>query len=264
MNRFTFVLFVSFALTATSFAACGNTAGQIVSLDVQVGLYAGPTVQTRAGWEVVLTEARLAIGSIYVLAPAERTARLRELRSVLLPTALAHGGHDDYASLEVRAEWLGETVIDMGQPISIGTADGTAGLAEYTTLDLAMPRDASGPTHGHVAWVHGTATPLAGGDTIEFEGGLDLPDDALSRSVESIASTFDVTGDGTFTLTIDAAPRTDVVSPSWLEDADFARLPGEAGTVRTIAPGTQPYVAWMLAARDSDAFHTSYQARGAR
>ena len=260
------LLFGSLALTATSFAACGNTPGRPITLAFSAGLYAGPFFHTSSGWDVTLTEASLVIGPVYVLAPASRTAALERMQSLLLPTAFAHGGHDDYASLEVRAEWLDQAVLSMGASSAfLGNADGTAGLAEYTTVELARPADASGPTHGHVAWVAGTATPTLGGETIAFEGGLDLPDDVLARSVESIATPFDMEANGALELRVMAASAIDPAGPSWLEEADFSRLPiPTTGTVRELAPGTQPHTAWMLAARDADSFTMHYQAAVSR
>lgn len=246
------------AITATSFAACGNTPGRAIAVTF-TAVGDASDFDTASGWRVHLTEARLSIGPIYVLAPAIQTARLEQLRALVLPLAHAHGGHDDYAALAVRAEWLDGAIVDLLAPeVVLGEGDGTAGLAEYTTVELATPTDASGPTHGHVAWVSGTAAPITGGAPIAFEGGLDVTPDAIGSAVESIASTFTMSTGGTFALTIHAAGR-GADAPSWLEEAHFDRLAvPTTGTVRTLAPGTQPYVAWYLAARDANAFTTSY------
>lgn len=267
MRRQLPLLFAALAITGASFAACGVTPGRPITLALTLSGFTGGTFRTSSGWEVTLTEARIVVGPVYVLAPAARTAALERARSLLLPTAFAHGGFDDYAALDVRAEWLEQTVIDMSRGSAqtyVGDLQGTAGPTEYTTLELVMPADASGPTHGHVAWAAGTATPLAGGETIAFEGGLDLPSDPLARTVESIASAFDMDASGALELTVLAGPSMPATGPSWFEEAHFDRLPAPAtGTVRQLAPGTQPYLAWTLAARDAASFTTHYQpARG--
>lgn len=244
------------AITSASFAACGVTPGRAIEVTFTAHGSASATFTTRAGWDVTLTEAHLAVGPLYVLAGAPRTT----LRELVLPVALAHGGVDEYAGREVRAEWLDDAVIDLldPTPVTLGVGPGTAGLAEESSLTLVTPTDAGGPTRGHVAWVAGTATPSGGGTAIAFEGGLDLDAQVLARTVEPIASAFVMQTSGTFGLALDASGRTGA-APSWLEDADFARLPPpSSGTTRTLAQGTQPYVAWMLAARDAAAFETTF------
>lgn len=262
--RFVPTLLCALGITSLSFVACGVTPGRPIAVTFFVQGASNAAFETAAGYQIQLDEAWLSIGPIYVLAPTHALTRLE--RALALPVALAHGGHDDYASLGVRAEWLGEQVVSAigGTQLLVGAGDGVAGLAEYTTLDLVVPADASGPTHGHIAWVAGTATPIAGGDPIAFEGGLDLPDEALSRTIESIASALDMSETGTFTLALHPNGR-GADAPSWLEEASFDRLPAPAsGTTRELAPGTQPYVAWTLALRDAVAYTTSYQPGASR
>lgn len=252
------LLFAAVAITGASFAACGVTPGRAIAVTFTAE-GALPDFETAAGWRVHLTQAWMSIGPIYVLAPAAQTARLDRLRALVLPIARAHGGHDDFAALAVRAEWLDERVVDLlGGPVVLGEGDGSAGQAESTTVELAVPADTAGPTRGHVAWVAGVATPLAGGAEVAFEGGLDVAPDTIGSAVESVASAFAMDASGTLALSIHADGRGGA-APSWLEQAHFDRLPLPAtGTVRSLAPGTQPYVAWYLAARDAAAFRTAY------
>ena len=262
------LLFVAFALTATSFAACGNTAGRAILMTFHAQGDAADFV-TATGWNIHLTECRLVMGPVYALAPGTMTARASQLRQLLLPVAFAHGGHDDYAALTVRAEWLDQTVVDLlaPDPVLLGEADGTAGLAEYTTVHLEAPRAMSELVHGHEAYVAGTAT--LDETTIEFAGGLDIPQTALGNLIEGVAISedgitppafpqFDTDGDMLITVHV-RGQSGDATSPSWFDQAHFDRLPVPTnGTVRTIDSATQPYQAWLLAARDSSSFSAHY------
>jgi hypothetical protein len=253
------VLFGAFAIVSTSFAACGTTPGRPITLQFFMQGDAAD-FDTTAGFHVHLTEAHLVVGPVYVLAPHTMTTQLERL---LVPVAYAHGGHDDYASLQVRAEWLEQLAVDLLSPerVLLGTADGTAGPSEYTTLHLETPTGSNvEAVHGHEAWIAGTATPIAGGEPIAFEGGLDIPQDALGSVVEGIATTFTMDTGGELTITAHVRGQTGPLSsPSWLDQAHFERLAApSSGTVREIVPGSQVHSAWLLAARNAEAFTTTY------
>jgi hypothetical protein len=262
MNRTLSIALLALALTAASFAGCGVTPGRVITLAYFVDAEApAMPFTTSAGWEVTLTEASIVVGPTYVLAPAPRSASLEAL---VLPVARAHGGFE--GPEDVRVEWLEELTVDaLGGSTFAGMLEGTAGLAERTSVELVTPADPTGPTRGHVAWVAGTAMPSVGGETIAFEGGLDLdPSEPLARRIDAIESAFDMSVEGQFHLVLHAAGRPDA-APSWLEDAHFDRLPLPAtGTTRVLTPGTQPYIAWMFALRDSEAFTTTFTPSAAR
>jgi hypothetical protein len=248
MSRSLSFLFLALALTATSFAACGTTPGRVITMR----FFAegdGDTFTTRAGWTVDLTDAHVVLGPVYVLAPIATT-----LRDLVMPVAYAHGGHDDFAGRVVRAEWLEQASVDLlaAERTSLGLADGSAGPAGDVTIDLEPPSaDAAAPTQGHHAWIAGTAT--MGATTIPFEGGLDIPDDGLSRRVEGIPASGDFDTDGELTVTVHVS--------SWLDEMHFDRLAAPAtGETRVIATGSQPYNAWYIGARTSSAFSTTYVA----
>lgn len=270
--RIVAVLLITFALVATSFAACGVTPGRAITMTFHAQGDASPDFVTSTGWTVHLTQAHLVMGPVYALAPGTMTARASQLRQLFLPVAFAHGGHDDYASLVVRAEWLDQAVVDLlaPDPVLLGEADGTAGSAEYTTVHLEAPTAMSDVVMGHEAYVAGTAT--MGTMTIEFEGGLDIPQTTLGNLIEGVAieqtgisppsyPQFDTSGDMLITVHVRGL-ATDAVhagAPSWFDQAHFERLPvPTTGTVRTIDSATQPYQAWLLAARDSDSFTAQY------
>jgi len=274
MKRLSTILFVAFAMTSASFAACGVTPGRAITMTFHAVGEGASSFTTATGWSVHLTEASIVLGPVYALAPATMTARSEQLRQLLLPIAYAHGGHDDYASLTVRAEWLDQRVIDLlaSTPTLLGTADGTAGQAEYTTIELEPPPAGMAISpHAmgvpHELWVAGTAT--MGTMTIPFEGGLDIPQDPLANLIEGVAITqdgvsspsfpsFDTAGD--LLVTVHVGGQTGATtSPSWFDQADFSRLPMPAsGTTRELTSTTQPYQAWLIAARDSDSFTAHY------
>lgn len=251
MKRPLTFLFVTLALTSASFAACGATSGRAIT----VNLFAegdGDTFTTATGWTVDLTDAHLALGPVYVLAPIVTT-----LRELVMPVAYAHGGHDDFAGRVVRAEWLEQASVDLLAPArtSLGIADGSAGPAGDVTVDLEPPSDANtSAVHGHHAWLAGAAT--MGTTTIPFEGGLDIPDEGLSRRVEGIPASGDYDTDGELTLTVHVS--------SWLDQMHFDRLAAPTtGETRVIATGSQPYTAWYIGARTASAFSTTYAPPGA-
>jgi hypothetical protein len=250
MKRPLSVLFLALGLTSTSFAACGTTSGRAITMN----LFAegdGDTFTTTTGWTVDLTDAHVAMGPVYVLAPV--TTVLREL---VMPVAFAHGGHDDFSGRSVRAEWLEQLAVDLlaTERTSLGTADGSAGPAGSVIVDLEPPTGSNvTPVHGHHAWIAGTAT--RGEEVIAFEGGLDIPDEGLSRRVEGIPASGDFDTDGELTITVHVS--------SWLDAMHFDRLPEPAsGETRVIASGVQPYTAWYIGARSSSAFSTTYVAPG--
>lgn len=244
MKRARTILFLTFAMTAVSFAACANTPGRAIELMLFAQGDGGASFTTRAGWDVVLTEARLAMGPVYVLAP--RPSALRRLLSI--PTAYAHGGADEYATLGVRCEFLEQVSLDLlaTEPTLLGMGYGSAGAIGDAEVDIDPP-DASiaAPTHGHQAWVAGTAT--MGGTSIPFEGGLDIALLTISRRVQGIPASGTVDDGSRITITVHVR--------SWLDEMHFDRLAIPAtGTTRELVAGTQPYDAWILGARTSTAF----------
>lgn len=236
--------FLTFAMTATSFAACGTTPGRVITVMLRARADGSPSFTTATGWDVTVTEARLVLGPVYILAP--RTTALLQLFQ--MPVALAHGGADEYATLGIRAEWLDQISLDMlaTEPTILGEGNGVAGAIGDAEVDIDPPGTAiSSATHGHQAWLVGTAS--MGATMIPFEGGLDIADLTIARRVQGIPCSGDVDDGSELTVGVHLH--------SWLDRMDFDRLPApSSGAVREIVPGTQPYNAWLLGARTSTAF----------
>lgn len=258
MRRRLTLFTLTLSLTLTFFVACGVTPGEPATGTLLVSPSTG-TFSTATGWSVVLDEATLVIGSLYVYAPdGDVTASLSpwDPRRLGPSTALAHGGVDPFGTRRVRMEWLGPSALDLlaDAPATLGAMDGSVGPTTDTTLSLEALSGAlaasDGPSHGHHAWIAGTATRTVSGttETIAFEGGLDVQIMGTENLIEAIASDADVAADGTWTLSVDL--------PRWLDAAHFDRLP-DAET-RVVTPDTQVGIAWDLGLRDPASFHFTY------
>jgi len=173
---------LALALTCAAFAACTSTVGVPITAQLRLEPTDEPTTITPRGWRVELTEAIVLVGPIYAYAPADEPMAWRAPFGP--PRARAHGGFDPLDGRLVRAEYLDQVAFDaLGEPLDVGAIGGLRGAASELSVVLDAPRDAfaaaDGPTRGHHLWVRGSAT--RDDVTVEFEGGLDLPDEDLTR-----------------------------------------------------------------------------------
>lgn len=248
------LFFASLSIVLALFVACGTTGGRPIALTLAVDRSGATTFTTATGWDVVLDEAHLLVGAIYVYAPEGMTARLEDLSRVLVPVARAHGGVDAYGGRPVRCEWLRQADVDLmsATPTSLGAGTGSYGRASEGTVLLDAPAgalaDVGGALHGHHAWVSGTAT--SAGATIAFEGGIDIADEGTARLVEGIPLEATLDDDGEVEVHVDVS--------RWLDAVHFDRLPDAGAAPRVIADGTQGHVAWLLALRDPMAWAMGY------
>lgn len=209
---------------------------------------------TDTGWSVVLTEAKLVLGGVYVFSPdpAEQSA----LAALFAPPlARAHGGVDPLAGRTVRAQWLEPFVFDALSTTELDLGVDLAEVGEADALELRLvtpPTELAPATSGHVAYVAGSATK--GAVTVDFAGGLDVPDVGTLRRIESIA--FDATLDdgGRVALGLRVA--------TWFRGVHFDRLPpaDPAGGIAPLAAGSQPYEALRLGIRNPLSYEASYVA----
>ncbi|MCC6875844.1 MAG: hypothetical protein IT378_16170 [Sandaracinaceae bacterium] len=241
---------VSFALAA----ACNATAGVPIELALVLEGSGAAAATTPSGWQVTLTEARIALGPLYAFAPSDEMARAGEsLRRALVPVARAHGGFEPFEGREVRTQVLDQVVLDvLGEPIVRSGVEGLEGDVEAITVLLEPPApEHASVLHGHHAWVAGTAirNSAGGAESVRFEGGLDLSDEGLTRRVDGIAVGAPIAEGSTLTITADAS--------AWLREADFTGLTPDPDGVVRFGAATQPYRAWLLGARSAG----SYSAR---
>lgn len=241
-------------------AACdAGTSGRLAEVSFSASALAESgaplgVFSTDTGWSVVLTEAKLVLGGVYVFSPdpAERSA----LASLFAPPlARAHGGVDPLAGRTVRAQWLEPFVLDALSTTVVDLGADLAEVGEADALELRLvppPSALAAATSGHVAYVAGTATK--GAVTVDFAGGLDVPDVGTQRRIESIA--FDATLDdgGRVALGLRVA--------TWFRGVHFDRLPpaDPASGIAPLAAGSQPYEALRLGIRNPLSYEASYVA----
>lgn len=250
MRRLLPTLLLGLGLATLSAAACGTTPGAPAAATLVLAPSTA-SFTTATGWSITLDEAWLVPSALYVYAPDGDT--MASLARVLVPVAHAHGGHDPFGARRVRLEWLGPRALDLlarGR-VEIGVLDGSVGPTSDATLAFGvLPDDlaaSTGPSRGHHAFVAGTATRE--GQTIAFEGGLDLAGDGTQPLIEAIAIDARVEAEGELAMTVDLA--------RWLDEAQLDRLPD--AEVRVLAPGTQPAIAWSLGLRDPRAYPLTYE-----
>ncbi len=152
-----------------------------VELPVQVDATGITTVTNDLGYEVEVTQSRVALKElVFTVAGEIHTASLWHLmKEAILPTAHAHPGH--YQGGEVTGELPGDFVIDWSA--QDGRVLGTATLltATYSAVNFTFGRgdaDTLGeedPLVGHTALFEGVATK--DGESVAFTLVIDSPED---------------------------------------------------------------------------------------
>ncbi|MCB9591168.1 MAG: hypothetical protein H6719_00425 [Sandaracinaceae bacterium] len=245
MKKLTGALALAAALTLASAVSCTATAGIPIELRLALEPLSDGAATTPTGWSVELTEATLLVGPIYAYAPLEEPMALRPPFGPAL--ALAHGGFDPLDGRLVRGEYLDQLAFDaLGGRVDLGAIDGLLGEVDELSVVLDEPRGANtspdGPTHGHHAWVRGVATRE--GETVTFEGGIDIEDEGLLRRVDGVPVEGGALADGV-TLVVGVDPS------RWLSEANFTDL---TGGVEVLGEDTQPHRAWRLGVRSAAAY----------
>ncbi|HJL03934.1 MAG TPA: hypothetical protein RMH85_04200 [Polyangiaceae bacterium LLY-WYZ-15_(1-7)] len=250
MTRATLFAALASLLLALAPGGCaGETAGRLV--EIEVALRGDPEARTHgtsAGWAIELDEAWLVAGPVHVFAPADEPVAAR-----LAPLALAraHGGFDPLDGRAVRAELLEQAAIDAldGTPMR-WLAPAEEGPVDELSVGLEAPLAGAGvATRGHQAWVRGRAS--RGGETVAFEGGLDLSGDGVARRVGNVALDATLGAGGRLTITLDAR--------RWLDGVAFDRLDAVEGEVAMFEPGDQASAAWRVGLHDPGAYRASWR-----
>jgi hypothetical protein len=234
--------------------ACGSTEGSVVTIEVVLEAPSSPsTFTTSTGWEVRLDEARIAMGPLFAFAPRFDGSAIAAIRSFLLPVAHAHGGTDPLNGRRVRAEWLPQVAFDAisKEPLLLGAVEAESGLVDAFSVTLDPPASSQAAIlHGHHLWVRGEA--IKDSTSIRFGGGLDIPDEGLSRRVENIPIDAFLEEGGRWVVTVHAS--------QWFQDAQFDGLTEQDGEgVFLITPESQVRRAWFLGARSTRAYAARFE-----
>lgn len=230
------------------FAGCSDTGLSRVSFVLRGGGVergaAGPLTFTNAlGWEVTLTEARIAVGPVYFnLAPALSSRRRWQPGRWLLREARADTTQDHLAGGRIVGQVLRRRVVDALAPglAELGPGDGVSEEALSAEVWLlpegaapGMTADGGGLPAGAVAVVAGTAqkTPVEDpmNERLPFVAVLPLGEAEAQLAGEKVLAQLRMArripvsvpfgqDGGVVTLRVDPRP--------WLEVADFAALRG--------------------------------------
>jgi hypothetical protein len=232
------------ALGALCLAGCGDSTGSgRVAFAVRVGgverADRGPlTFDTEQGWRVTLTDARVALGPIYLntLAPVVARRSLGDrLVDFFVRPAYAHGEWHLGAG-RIVGEVTTQTLVDALDPSLSAIAGGGDGVldavqsVEFWYFNYA-------PMQGAAVRVAGVAEK--GADRVPFEGALviderlatpQMPID-IARRVRGVPARFALVDGGALTVRVDPS--------GWFRGADFSELltltPGATGAYRFTA-----------------------------
>lgn len=252
---------------------CGDTTGQLrVAFAARGGGFEHPDGPVRftnsTGWSVTLTEARAALGPVYLntLAPlacegCEARARLLDaLSDALAPRAWAHG-ESHLGAGQIIAQVTHQIEVDVLSPALVAVPGGGDGLDARARTAEVWLFNRDGALRGAAVRVAGVAARGEGAEHIEvaFEGSLvadasittaQTPLD-VARRVRGIP--VDVTPRDGGVLTVRIDPR------GWFQGADFSELvalPSDGGGVRTFSPNDNVGRAFLNAARAARGVYT--------
>jgi hypothetical protein len=255
--------------------ACSNasnkTTGSIVVLHTSVSAdqEIKSTFLTSFGWNVKLTEAKVALAALYYfdgppafvkneLPSPTPTDRVEQLLGISV--AYAHPGH--YQAGQAMGQMITPSSYDLFASDPVALADGNGVTGTYRSGRFVFPPMPSGPwadqLDGHIAVVEGTATmasDAAAGPPIHFRMTADYSDITRSASLGEIDgcdfTETNVDGNGTVHL---------VIHPSiWFNLVDFSSLDAGSDAAPTEADaGTQPYVAFALGLAQLSAYSFSF------
>lgn len=226
---------------------------------------AGAAVTTDLGYEVTVTDARLALGGlVFTIAGEVHTASLMQrLSDALVPRARAHPGH--YQGGEVTGELLGDFALRCAQDqdrelglatLIVGTY--TAANFDFERGSAALGLDAGDALVGHTLWLSGTAT--RDDTSIAFTVVIDSP---LDRQLVGAPFEVSVPADATGALLFRFELLDDIEGDTLFDGLDFALLdPGMSGEV-LIAPDVaaveDAYDALRRTFQTHDHFRVDYQ-----
>lgn len=246
-------------------ASCAADEAPRVELPVRVDCHgvigAGAAVTTDLGYEVVITEARIALGGmVFTVAGEVHTASLMDaLADVLVPRALAHPGH--YQGGEVTGELLGDYALrcgeDQGRELGLATlivGTYTAANFDFERGSEALGLEASDALIGHTAWLAGTAT--RDGETVTFTATVDSP---LDRQLVGAPFEATISEGATGTLSYRFEIEDDLEGDTLFDTLDFAALDADGDGELAIVAGVTAVEAAYNALRRTFQTHDHFR-----
>ena len=224
------------AILVAVLAGCADPAGpQRVRFAVEA---AGPardaaqalTFTTDQGWSITLSEARVALGPLYLntLAPLEgdrRSPIRRRIEDLLLPSAYADG-ESHLASGRIVGQVTTQVEVDALDPTLVALPGGGDGVNEPALTAEVWLYNRDGALGGAAVRVAGTARRDE--QEIAFEGSLVI-DQGLVGAGGSLDAARKVRGiPAAVTLVEGGALRVRVDPRGWFDGADFRELTGAA------------------------------------
>lgn len=227
MNRRSFL--AGLALASLSLTACGDTTGGArVAFAVRVGGVERAergvlTFETDQSWRVTLTEARIAVGPIYLNTIAPVVARRSlgdKLSDLFISSAWAHG-ETHLGVGRVVGQVTTQVLVDVLDPTLVAIPGGGDGVDDRVqSLEFWYFNDTA--MQGAALRVAGVAEK--GADRVSFEGALVI-DERLAtpqapldtaRRVRGVPADFPLSEGGALTVRIDPT--------GWFRGADFSEL----------------------------------------
>ncbi|MBU0551433.1 hypothetical protein KKB55_06055 [Myxococcota bacterium] len=236
----------------------GETAGENVTYRATLGGAASTgspsAFETPEGWSVSLSEARMALGPIYLYGGEARGA-LAWLKPALLGVAVACPTHAQFDNGPVLGEILTQRAVDLlAGPMDGGEIFGVKGTVASAEIHLHPPGEISagggdfGALGGESMRFVGEATK--GGEARRFVATLTIPDEGLMRIVESIPADGPLSEGSTLAVEV-------------LVDQLFASVRFETLSERDdegrylFKPGVQATAALLMAARARATYRVS-------
>lgn len=232
------------AMTLLALAGCGDaTSGGRASFEVHVGgverdARAPMTFDNDQGWRVTLTDARIAVGPIYLntLTPVVARRTLGDRVSDLFVRSAWADGALHLGAGRIVGQVTTQVVVDLLDPALQTLPGGGDGVLERVhSLEFWYFNDPA--IQGAAVRVAGVAEK--GEQRVNFDGALEI-NEALAtpqrplevaRRVRGVPGDFELTDGGSLTVRVD--PR------GWFRGADFSELlarPASPEGVRTFDP----------------------------
>lgn len=208
---------------------------------------ASEAVHTNLGYDIELSEARLALADLRFTALGDAQARkgsrwVQPIHDLLIPSAHAHPGHGSAG--EVNGELLGHFVVSFGaesEPVGLATLTVGAYEAGVFTFGRASEGDglaAGDPILGHTAILTGRASRE--GQETRFAALVDSPE---GRELTGVPFEAEVSDSARASLALELAPTDPYEGDTLFDNIDFHALADSEGVLELSEAAEDPPVA---------------------